>query len=1432
MIRIFKTSLSSSSDSPEVLTAESGQQTSPGRRGIGRKSSGRRSPGGGASFLSNKRLTLPFLAFVAVLAAGLLFMLPGGLLQAQEPPQSPQQSVEYAEDRTDPVLTLSASDPESVTPIVWSLLDDATGNQNLGIFTDDGVDGGTENDGIDDNPNDDVAPADIADRDDFMISQNGELTFKEDLPNYESPTDREVAQATGSPVTATPNDYVYHVVVQASDGGTMQAVNWFKVTVTVQDVEEKEKVTWDVDADGDGTEQTPGDLQQFQPGAILTANTPTGGDGSVTNVNWKWYRSSSRSETGGTQIIDSATDQFVQSRSYTVSDTSGYNDVGMYIRAVATYTDNRGPGKTASFVSHNPVQPARDDNTAPRFASASATRIITENSEGNVGGPIRAPDADGDILTYSLLEADAANNDNASFSIDPVTGQLKVGKDMEPDFESPDDALGSVGGNVVQVGTPPAADTAGNNIYVVTLKATDSSGGDSGTVAVAITVTDLNEKPVFRAGDRMWADLTEGMTAIDRDTADGVQPLLYTAFDPEGGTVTLSLMGDDAGKFMLGAGPDPCPATDPAVPEGITPTCKELSLNAKPDFEMPGDMNGDNIYQVTVQASDGAVTADRDVTVKVIDTDEAGKVKLSPSQDALINAELTAMLTDSDGGVPTPGQFTDQKWMWLKATPADEVNCAAIPYPEDAADDARRWTAVKDADKDSPSHTYTPTVDDRGDCLRAMVTYTDRTRDEDNDAATNTAALNFVGFRNMVTSDVTTAVRNNPDNQRPKFAEGASTFRVVAENTPPNLDDDNAATTDIDESIQGNVGGPVTATDDDSDTPSYSLSGADAKYFEVSSSGQIEVGATATLNYESKNVYRVKVIADDGFGAPNSTASIDVTIHVADLDEKPVIMDRADRNAMGQQSVEYAEDRTDPVLTLSASDPESVTPIVWSLLDDATGNQNLGIFTDDGVDGGTENDGIDDNPNDDVAPADIADRDDFMISQNGELTFKEDLPNYESPTDREVAQATGSPVTATPNDYVYHVVVQASDGGTMQAVNWFKVTVTVQDVEEKEKVTWDVDADGDGTEQTPGDLQQFSSAAILTANTPTGGDGSVTNVNWKWYRSSSRSETGGTQIIDSNGNPVTTLTYEVSDTPGVDIGKYIRLEATYDDGYTGNSNRRTASFVSHQKVQQFRENNTAPRFASASVTRRITENSEGNVGGPIRATDADGDILTYSLLEADAANNDNASFSIDPVTGQLKVGKDMEPNFESPTDAAGSVGGNAVMVGTPPAADTAGNNIYVVTLKATDSSGGDSGTVAVAITVTDLNEKPVFRAGAKMWEDLTEGMTAIDRDTNTDGVQPLLYTAFDPEGGTVTLSLMGDDADMFMLGVGPATCPDTTPAVPTGITPTCKELSLNAKPDFEDAGGHERGQRLPGDGAGIGRRGDRRPGCDRQGNRH
>ena len=84
------------------------------------------SPGGAASLspFLNRRLALPILAILALLAASLLFLLPGGPLQAQD------SSITYEENGTESLATFTGSDPEG-RPVYWSLLaTDATGTPN------------------------------------------------------------------------------------------------------------------------------------------------------------------------------------------------------------------------------------------------------------------------------------------------------------------------------------------------------------------------------------------------------------------------------------------------------------------------------------------------------------------------------------------------------------------------------------------------------------------------------------------------------------------------------------------------------------------------------------------------------------------------------------------------------------------------------------------------------------------------------------------------------------------------------------------------------------------------------------------------------------------------------------------------------------------------------------------------------------------------------------------------------------------------------------------------------------------------------------------------------------------------------------------------------------------------------------------------------
>ena len=159
------------------------------------------------------------------------------------------------------------------------------------------------------------------------------------------------------------------------------------------------------------------------------------------------------------------------------------------------------------------------------------------------------------------------------------------------------------------------------------------------------------------------------------------------------------------------------------------------------------------------------------------------------------------------------------------------------------------------------------------------------------------------------------------------------------------------------------------------------------------------------------------------------------------------------------------------------------------------------------------------------------------------------------------------------------------------------------------------------------------------------------------------------------------------------------------------------------------------------------------VGDSVTATDSNGDILTYTI---DETSPDEASFSIDKATGQITVAGSLDHE-------AGSV------AGADPDAIPAGDGKYVITVVVTDPHG-DTGTTDVTITATDVNEAPEVETGAADIDFAEDGdiATALDTYTGTDV----------DDGDTVTLSLSGDDADVFDLSA-------------TGV------LTFKASPDFE-----------------------------------
>ena len=117
-----------------------------------------------------------------------------------------------------------------------------------------------------------------------------------------------------------------------------------------------------------------------------------------------------------------------------------------------SFTDTITVTITVTDVNESPT------NSAPTFTDGdSTTRSVVENTPAdvNIGDPVAATDTDNDPLTYSL-----GGTDEASFSIDSETGQLKTKAALDHDTKSS---------------------------YTVTI--TVSDGTDSDTITVTITVT-------------------------------------------------------------------------------------------------------------------------------------------------------------------------------------------------------------------------------------------------------------------------------------------------------------------------------------------------------------------------------------------------------------------------------------------------------------------------------------------------------------------------------------------------------------------------------------------------------------------------------------------------------------------------------------------------------------------------------------------------------------------------------------------------------------------------------------------------------------------------------------------------------------------------------------------------------------------------------
>ncbi|MBC6427049.1 MAG: cadherin repeat domain-containing protein [Ekhidna sp.] len=565
-------------------------------------------------------------------------------------------------------------------------------------------------------------------------------------------------------------------------------------------------------------------------------------------------------------------------------------------------------------------------NNPPTFTTASTSSLaLDENVAGSTEVRQFTADAndEGQTVNYSLT------GDNAGdFSI-ANNGQITVGA-SGLDFET-------------------------TSSYDLTVVATDN-GRPALTAerTFSIMVNDVNEKPVI---GNIPNDLF-----VNEDADDGANigsVIMITDEDMPDQTLTYALTGtgnenfeiDDTGQLKVAPSASLTPGiysltltvTDDGAGNLSTSQDFEIRVNAPPTFQAGGTTavtlnedvgTGSNVKMLTATDSDGG--SDAAITYDITNGNADGDFEIDMSTGAITVAKpldfeimpnsysLEVTATDEDGGTatvsfsitvndvnetaPVIGAIPNNLTITDDANDGDEVG-SAIP----AMDDDTKQTLTYSLGGTDADGTFT--IDGSSGQITVATS--------GNLDATNKASYNLtvtvtdngtgpLSDSESITIEVTAAVSKTA----PKFTGGNTTARSVAENT-----------------TTGNVGEAVAATDPDGDNDAITYafkSGTDSNFDIVSSSGQITVKGSASLNHEDTEEYMLTVVATDENGEKAESV---VTITVTDVNEFSPMITSADK-------ISVEENRKSTGLLLTATDLDGTSSITYTI----TGGADRNLF--------------------------------------------------------------------------------------------------------------------------------------------------------------------------------------------------------------------------------------------------------------------------------------------------------------------------------------------------------------------------------------------------------------------------------------------------------------------------------------------------------
>ena len=584
-------------------------------------------------------------------------------------------------------------------------------------------------------------------------------------------------------------------------------------------------------------------------------------------------------------------------------------------------TNDEGDGPWSASGAGSTATPA---NNAPVFDPDTATRTIAENTAANmdIGAVIpEATDADaGDTLAYSMEGTDAA-----SFTFTAATRQLS---------------------------TKAALDFETKASYAVTIKVDDGNGG-SDTVAVTITVTDVDEPPSAPAApsvsatsgsttsvDVTWSAPTNtGRPAIasydlrycagtatdcatDSDFTAGPQDVTTTASAIASLTSGTTYQVQVRATNDEGDGPwSPSGSGSTGTPANNAPVFSATTLTRSVAENTAANMNiGDVIPEATDDDAGDTLTYSMEGTdAASFNFDPATRqlsTKAALDFETKTSYAVTIKVDDGNGG-------SDTVAVTITVTDVNEAPVVDHVIPDQGATAGTafsfQFAANTFSDVDGDALSYEATRPDDS-ALPSWLGFTDSTR-----TFAGTPQASDAG----TVSVKVTAYDYDPNGEVPIDGQSVSdTFDLVvgtAANTPP-VFADSTLTRSVAENAAANtaIGDPIpAATDADNDPLTYSMEGTDAASFTFNAtSRQLSTRSGVVYDHEVKASYAVTIRASDG----TDSATVAVTISVTNVNEAPVVSNAIpNRTATVGTAFSYAfpantfNDADDDTLSYSAT---------------------------------------------------------------------------------------------------------------------------------------------------------------------------------------------------------------------------------------------------------------------------------------------------------------------------------------------------------------------------------------------------------------------------------------------------------------------------------------------------------------------------------